>query len=178
MGRANGTALISRDLLQQHGIRLRCVGRREMLPLDLQKAIGQMEDLTKGHTQYVSLLRTSKAVDKMTLAYIETKLTCSGVLNVCCPYTSRDEITRAVQSALGRETDPQSYVTSQLAPHPTSRLSSRQQAIPEASDFDRALPAIDCQFGPSPPLLCPFSGSYSVPMPRSSLSYTQPLPPR
>jgi hypothetical protein len=45
--------LLISDLLQQHGIQLRCVGRREMLPLDLQKAIQQMEDMTSQHQKYV-----------------------------------------------------------------------------------------------------------------------------
>ncbi|KAI9634977.1 Decaprenyl diphosphate synthase-like protein [Dioszegia hungarica] len=63
------------DLLQKYGVRIRFIGRREMLPPDVRGAVEDMERLTARHTR--------RAL--------------SGVLNVCCPYTSRDEILGAVK---------------------------------------------------------------------------------
>lgn len=47
-------ALINRDLLQKYGVRIRFIGRREMLPPDVRKAVEDMERLTMGHNRYVS----------------------------------------------------------------------------------------------------------------------------
>ncbi|ORY28474.1 putative undecaprenyl diphosphate synthase-domain-containing protein [Naematelia encephala] len=62
------------DLLQQYGIRVRFIGRIEMLPKDVREAVQEMEALTRNHR--------------------------NGVLNVCCPYASRDEITTAVRDTV------------------------------------------------------------------------------
>ncbi|KAK1925496.1 Decaprenyl diphosphate synthase-like protein [Papiliotrema laurentii] len=67
------------DLLQEYGVRVRFIGRREMLPEYLRIAIKDMEEMT-GRNQ-------------------------EGVLNVCCPYSSRDEITHAVEDVLSEVTD-------------------------------------------------------------------------
>ncbi|RSH91079.1 cis-prenyltransferase [Saitozyma podzolica] len=59
------------DLLQKYGVKLRFVGRVEMLPPEVRDAVERMEQVTAGHKR--------------------------GVLNVACPYASRDEIAMAVR---------------------------------------------------------------------------------
>lgn len=55
-------------------MRLRCIGRMELLKPDMQEAMKEMERATAKNTK--------------------------GVLNVCGPYASRDEITTAVKETL------------------------------------------------------------------------------
>jgi ditrans,polycis-polyprenyl diphosphate synthase len=38
-----------RDLLDQYGVRLNVIGRKDMLPPDLQQVIQQAEDMTRHH---------------------------------------------------------------------------------------------------------------------------------
>ncbi|BGP44273.1 cis-prenyltransferase [Rhodotorula kratochvilovae] len=58
-------------LLQQYGIQIRVLGRRELLPLDVQDSYTQAEAMTANNTK--------------------------GILNLCCPYTSQEEIATAVK---------------------------------------------------------------------------------
>ncbi|KAJ9117751.1 hypothetical protein QFC20_000029 [Naganishia adeliensis] len=62
------------DYMQSHDIKVTFLGRREMLPPDVLDAVESMERDTSTHQ--------------------------SAVLNVCCPYTSRDEITTAVKRTM------------------------------------------------------------------------------
>lgn len=55
-------------------MRLRCIGRLDLLKPDMRAALLEMEAATAHNTR--------------------------GVLNVCGPYASRDEITDAVQGVL------------------------------------------------------------------------------
>jgi len=59
------------DILDRHGVKLNIVGRRELLPPDLQEIALQVETMTKYNK--------------------------SAILNICMPYTSRDEMASAVQ---------------------------------------------------------------------------------
>lgn len=63
-----------RGFLDQHGVRLRCIGRMDLLKPDMREALLEMEAATAHNTK--------------------------GVLNVCGPYASRDEITTAVRETL------------------------------------------------------------------------------
>ncbi|KAK8858626.1 di-trans,poly-cis-decaprenylcistransferase [Kwoniella newhampshirensis] len=62
------------ELLEEYGVKIRFVGQVGLLPRDVQQAVREMEEMTAGHK--------------------------NGVLNVCCPYTSRDEITTAMQDTV------------------------------------------------------------------------------
>lgn len=62
------------DLLQEYGVRIRFVGPGHLLPEELQRAIARMERLTKRNR--------------------------GGVLNVCAPYTSHEEITTSVRDTV------------------------------------------------------------------------------
>ena len=76
------------DLLQKYGVRVRFIGRIEMLPLHVRQAVRDMEDMTKDNTEWVSS---------------GSKTDLRGVLNVCCPYSSRDEITQAMEKVISQE---------------------------------------------------------------------------
>ncbi|GMK53941.1 hypothetical protein CspeluHIS016_0105270 [Cutaneotrichosporon spelunceum] len=94
--------------LQQHGIRLRCIGRMELLKPDMQKALQEMEAATAGNT--------------------------NGVLNVCGPYSSRDEITTAVRATLASD------ASGSITP---AALFARLQSVSAAEDVAAGGGALD-----------------------------------
>jgi ditrans,polycis-polyprenyl diphosphate synthase len=59
-------------LLEEYGVRLNVIGRVSMLPQDVQAAVYKAEEMTKDYN--------------------------NAILNICMPYTSRDEMATAVQS--------------------------------------------------------------------------------
>jgi len=93
-----------RDLLQQYGVKIRFIGRRDMLPQDVLEAVDRMEGMTSGNKKWV--------------IYRGEVLMGSGVLNVCSPYTARDETTTAIRNSVQEVYDgsvPLRYV--HLLPH-------------------------------------------------------------
>ncbi|BFZ54740.1 cis-prenyltransferase [Savitreella phatthalungensis] len=60
------------DVAEQYGVRISVLGRRDLLGDDVRKVVEQAEDITRGNKR--------------------------AMLNICFPYTSRDEITTAVAS--------------------------------------------------------------------------------
>ncbi|KAJ2935009.1 hypothetical protein H1R20_g2090, partial [Candolleomyces eurysporus] len=62
------------DLLDQYGVRLNVVGRKQLLPERVQEAVERAENLTRSNSR--------------------------AILNICMPYTSRDEITTAVETSV------------------------------------------------------------------------------
>ncbi|KAK0464443.1 dehydrodolichyl diphosphate synthetase [Desarmillaria tabescens] len=62
------------DLLEEYGVRLNVLGKRELLPKPVREAIRMAENMTRGHNR--------------------------SILNICMPYASTDEITTAVQSCV------------------------------------------------------------------------------
>lgn len=42
-----------RDLLQQYGVKIRFIGRRDMLPQDVLEAVDRMEMMTSGNKKWV-----------------------------------------------------------------------------------------------------------------------------
>ncbi|BGP12183.1 hypothetical protein JCM10213_009333 [Rhodosporidiobolus nylandii] len=71
-------------LLHQHGVRIRVLGRRDLLPPDVQESCLEAERMTEGNTQ--------------------------GILNLCCPYASQEEMATAIKRTVERceagELDP------------------------------------------------------------------------
>ncbi|KAI0362358.1 Di-trans-poly-cis-decaprenylcistransferase [Trametes cingulata] len=67
------------DILDQYGIRLVVVGHRDMLPERVLAAAEKAENMTKNNNR--------------------------AIFNLCMPYTSRDEITTAVQSVIQSRLD-------------------------------------------------------------------------
>lgn len=64
------------DLLEEYGVKIRFIGQLDLLPPDVLQAVRDMEAMTQGNK--------------------------NGVLNVCCPYASRDEITTAMKESVQR----------------------------------------------------------------------------
>lgn len=62
------------DLLEEYGVRLNVIGKTELLPESVQRAAQKAENMTKHNNR--------------------------AILNLCMPYTARDEIATAVQSAV------------------------------------------------------------------------------
>jgi ditrans,polycis-polyprenyl diphosphate synthase len=105
----------NRDLLQQYGVRIRFVGRRDMLPRDVLEAVDRMEAMTAGNKKYVLILIPNGREGKMDQ---EAWLMNSGVLNVCSPYTARDETTTAIRNSVQEVYDgslPLRYVSLSLS---------------------------------------------------------------
>ncbi|KAG9315859.1 putative undecaprenyl diphosphate synthase-domain-containing protein [Chiua virens] len=66
-------------ILDRHGVRLNVLGRRELLPPNVQVAIEKAENMTRHNN--------------------------IAILNVCAPYASQDEMTTAVQSSINEAID-------------------------------------------------------------------------
>ncbi|KAJ3931484.1 MAG: putative undecaprenyl diphosphate synthase-domain-containing protein [Lentinula lateritia] len=62
------------DLLQEYGVKLNVIGRRSLFPESVQTAVRKAEELTEGNNR--------------------------SILNVCMPYSSRDEIATAVEDCI------------------------------------------------------------------------------
>lgn len=73
-GSSHELKLTQSGFLDQHGVRLRCIGRLDLLKPEMRAALLEMEAATAHNTR--------------------------GVLNVCGPYASRDEITDAVRETV------------------------------------------------------------------------------
>lgn len=67
------------DLCEQYGIKIKILGNTKLLPLDVQEILFKTEEMTKNNTR--------------------------AVLNVCFPYTSRDEITNAIKCVVSNAMD-------------------------------------------------------------------------
>lgn len=67
------------ELAEEYGIKIKILGNVKLLPKDVQDVLHQSEEMTKHNTR--------------------------AVLNVCIPYTSRDEITHLIQQIVAHEND-------------------------------------------------------------------------
>ena len=65
------------ELIARYSVRVRIIGRKELLPEDVREAVKRVESMTKDNTK--------------------------ATLNICMPYASRDEITGAVRTCLDRK---------------------------------------------------------------------------
>lgn len=45
--------IVLRALLEEYGVRIRFIGRRDMLPPDVLEAVDDMESMTSGNTKWV-----------------------------------------------------------------------------------------------------------------------------
>lgn len=105
--------------LDQHGIRLNALGRRELLPPNVRAAVEKAEEMTR---------KNSKAV-----------------LNICMPYASRDDIANAVHIAAEKaaenrnlditEDDIDAYISTSLVGSPPVDVLVRTSGVKRLSDY-------------------------------------------
>ena len=81
------------DLLERYGARIRIVGQRDLLKADVLKAMDRAEEMTKNNGD--------------------------AILNICCPYTSHDEITHAIRETVDEYSNP---LQSQARPFSESHI--------------------------------------------------------
>ncbi|KAF9789665.1 Di-trans-poly-cis-decaprenylcistransferase [Thelephora terrestris] len=111
------------EMLDQHGVRLNVLGRIEMLPENVQKSVRVAQEVTKNNSK--------------------------SILNLCMPYTSRDEITTAVELAIQEkvassldgtehpitEADIERYMMTTLGGSPPLDILIRSSGVKRLSDF-------------------------------------------
>lgn len=80
-----------RDLLDEYGVKLRVLGKTHMLPADVQEAVRKAEYMTQHNNKSVTccIIDISKLMADI-----------RAILNLCMPYTARDEIVTAIQSTV------------------------------------------------------------------------------
>ncbi|TXT15858.1 hypothetical protein VHUM_00361 [Vanrija humicola] len=94
--------------LDRHGVRLRCIGRLDLLKPEMQAALREMEADTAGNRR--------------------------GVLNVCGPYASRDEMTAAVRDTVASD------APRKITPH---TVFSKLQTVASANAVDNGHGPLD-----------------------------------
>ncbi|KAI0701314.1 Decaprenyl diphosphate synthase-like protein [Cytidiella melzeri] len=108
------------ELLEQHGIRLNVVGRKDLLPPAVQEAVKKAEDLTRNN-------------DK-------------AILNLCMSYASRDDITLAVEASVREslldgqektltENDLDAHIMTSVVDSPPIDILIRTSGVKRLSDF-------------------------------------------
>ena len=80
-------------MLDEYGVRLNVLGKVEMLPEKVQESVRIAQEMTKNNDRCATS-------DPSLFLVLTTCFSCRSILNLCMPYTSRDEITTAVQSAV------------------------------------------------------------------------------
>ncbi|POY72035.1 putative Ditrans,polycis-undecaprenyl-diphosphate synthase ((2E,6E)-farnesyl-diphosphate specific) [Rhodotorula taiwanensis] len=102
-------------LLQQHGVQIRVIGRRDLLPPDVQASCSEAEALTAQNTR--------------------------GILNLCCPYTSQEEMATAIKRTIDQASDPAAITEDDIAANlytadsPPLDILIRTSGVSRLSDF-------------------------------------------
>ncbi|VEU21871.1 DEKNAAC102844 [Brettanomyces naardenensis] len=103
------------ELCEKYGIKIRVLGNLDLLPSDLKKVLLDAEELTKNNTR--------------------------AVLNVCWPYTSRDDMTHAVRKIVSKRYEADSITEDLISKNlytgglPKLDLLIRTSAVYRLSDF-------------------------------------------
>ncbi|QPG74059.1 hypothetical protein FOA43_001380 [Brettanomyces nanus] len=103
------------ELCERYGIKIRVLGNLDLLPKDLWKVLKDAEELTKNNTR--------------------------AILNVCWPYTSRDDMTHAVRKVVTKGYPPDAITEHLVAENlytgglPKLDLLIRTSAVYRLSDF-------------------------------------------
>lgn len=111
------------ELLARYSARLKVVGRKEMLPVDVQEAVQRVEDLTKNNR--------------------------GPTLNICIPYSSRDEMAGAIRART------QAHLDSMAAAERNGHLSNGNghgHVNSNSDDAELALLEKEMQLAHSPPV--------------------------
>ncbi|SAM78531.1 related to RER2-cis-prenyltransferase [Ustilago bromivora] len=106
------------ELIARYSVRVRIVGRKELLPEDVREAVGRVENMTRDNTK--------------------------ATLNICMPYASRDEITGAVRRCL----DCKLRDVERLAVAEKAAQLAQTQDSSKHSDLSEVLDRVDFQVTP------------------------------
>ncbi|KAM0753187.1 Di-trans-poly-cis-decaprenylcistransferase [Meredithblackwellia eburnea MCA 4105] len=100
-------------LLDRHGVQIRILGRRDLLPPDVQESCAKAEALTANNSR--------------------------GILNFCCPYTSQEEMATAVRRTVETSTTDitEEMISSNLytSASPPLDILIRTSGVNRLSDF-------------------------------------------
>lgn len=94
------------DLLDRYGASIRILGHRSLVSPDVLEAIDKATEMTKHNKKYTLPFNTIAhfALRGLTSLALKSR----AILNVCFPYTSRDEITTSIKSIVSLATPPMS----------------------------------------------------------------------
>ncbi|QLG71883.1 hypothetical protein HG535_0C02330 [Zygotorulaspora mrakii] len=103
------------EMAQRYGIRIRVIGDLSLLPKNVLKSIEETTELTKANSR--------------------------GTLNICFPYTGREEIFHSIKKSIEIATDSQTITESMIEQHlytgelPQLDLLIRTSGVTRLSDF-------------------------------------------
>lgn len=103
----------TRALLDRHGVQIRILGRRDLLPPDVQESCARAEALTANNTRYERRPWLTIVFDR-----VAKSLGCRGILNFCCPYTSQEEIATAIKRSVSASVSPSFVLLPHACPDP------------------------------------------------------------
>ncbi|GME71195.1 unnamed protein product [Ambrosiozyma monospora] len=103
------------DLCETYGVRIRVVGNVKLLPKDVRQVLDEAEEMTKNNTR--------------------------AILNVCAPYTSRDDMTHAIRNIVKEGINSKDITEDTIGKHlysgpvPKMELLVRTSNVYRLSDF-------------------------------------------
>ncbi|KAH3669461.1 hypothetical protein OGAPHI_001582 [Ogataea philodendri] len=103
------------ELCDRYGIRIRILGNVKLLPHDVRDSLLEAQEMTKNNTR--------------------------AVLNICCPYTARDDMTHSIKTILAKGYDPEMIDQDLIADNlytggiPRLQLLIRTSGVYRLSDF-------------------------------------------
>lgn len=107
------------ELAEQYGVKVQVLGNRKLLPKDVYEITERVMDMTKNNSR--------------------------AVLNICCPYTSQDDITTAIKHMVNKaesgnldpETINENTIEENMLTHdsPTLDILIRTSGVERLSDF-------------------------------------------
>ncbi|KAJ9632283.1 cis-prenyltransferase [Taxawa tesnikishii (nom. ined.)] len=117
------------ELLERYGARIQVLGQKELVRSDVLEAIDRAVDMTKDHKH--------------------------AVLNVCFPYTSRNEITTAIRETVREFSQPlrpsikrpfsESHIARNIRTRQLSSVSEERPSLPSQSSEDMAVDGDDTE---------------------------------
>lgn len=107
------------ELIARYSVRVRVIGRKELLPDDVREAVERVESMTSAHTK--------------------------ATLNICMPYASRDEIAGAARTCLDRKLRDVEKATVAIAK--SQRVTHGK--LNDPLDLDQILNSVDFSLTPT-----------------------------
>lgn len=113
------------ELLDRYGASVRVLGRLDLVPPDVLQVVEKAVAATSHNTEYVAPFFSLPRHHKLTGAH-------SCVLNICFPYTSREEMTTAIRTTVEEySTTPRPHSTPFSQSRITQKILSKQGDKPD-----------------------------------------------